>query len=475
MKRTCWSGYLTMNAYYVGLTFMWNSLHQFVLLLIIPLMVGQARQGSANGILHTFGLIVAMIVMPVAGALSDHLISRWGRRRPFMVAGTALDMFFLAGIALAFAQPLRTSGLAMPGWFPFSSNPDFWLLLFMYLGLQFSSNVANGPLQGLIPDLVPEEHRGVPSGVKAAIETVMVVVAALVAGILLGRPEWSVVAGAQVVVGIIAMVLVVTLVINVVGIREQPLSREQAPSRTVRQAVSRSFAISRTRDPDYIWLLISRLFFLAGVGVISNFGLFYFRDVLLAGFPDAGHLAPQVMGGLMLLSGAMIVLITIPAGALSDRWGRKPFSALAGIAGFIGAGLLLFVHHRPVFILDASTIAELLLAGLLLGVGTGLFNSTAWAWATDLVPEREAARYLGISNLATGGSQILANLGGFALDFFNAQSRNGGYSALFLMGAMYFVLGVVVLPKIRETRGRKIGTWTLAEPTRADVNAEHAD
>ncbi len=463
MSRTCWSDYLTMNAYYVGLAFLWNSLHQFVLLLVIPLMVGQARQGSANGILHTFGLVVAMIVMPVAGALSDRLTSRWGRRRPFMVAGTALDMFFLAGMALAFGQPLRTSGLGMPGWFPFSSNPDFWLLLLMYLGLQFSSNVANGPLQGLIPDLVPDEHRGVPSGVKAAIETLMVVVAALVAGTLLGRPGWSVVSGAQVVVGVVAVVLVVTLVINVVGIREQPLSREQAPSRTVRRAIAGSFTINRTRDPDYIWLLVSRLFFLAGVGVISNFGLYYFRDVLLAGFPDAAHLAPQVMGGLMLLSGVVIVLMTVPAGALSDRWGRKPFSALAGIAGFFGAGLLLVVHRRPVLLLDAATIGELLLAGLLLGVGTGLFNSTAWAWATDLVPEREAARYLGISNLATGGSQILANLGGFALDFFNGQSHNAGYSALFFMGAVYFLLGVAMLPKIRDTRGRVIRTRIPAE------------
>ncbi len=466
MKRTCWSSYLTMNAYYVGLSFLWNSLHQFVLLLIIPLMVGQARQGSANSILHTFGLVVAIIVMPAAGALSDRLTSRWGRRRPFMIAGTALDLLFLAGIALAFSQPLSGSGLRMPGWVPFSGNPDFWVLLLMYLGLQFSSNVANGPLQGLIPDLVPEEHRGVPAGIKAAIETVMVVVAAIVSGALLGRQGWSLVTGAQTIVGISAAVLLVTLAINVFGIREKPISRAEVPSRSVRQAIQRSFQISRERDPDYIWLLVSRLFFLAGVGVISNFGLFYFRDVLLAGYPDAEHLAPQVMGGLMLLSGMVIILITIPAGALSDRWGRKPFSALAGVAGVMGAALLLFVNSRPGFVLSAHTIIELLLAGLLLGIGTGLFNSTAWAWATDLVPEREAARYLGISNWATGGSQILANLGGFALDLFNARAHNSGFSALFLMGVIYFLLAIIVLPKVRETRGASF--WTR-------IRADHAD
>jgi len=33
--------------------------------------------------------------------------------------------------------------------------------------IQFSANVSHGPLQGLIPDLVPEENRGRASAVKA--------------------------------------------------------------------------------------------------------------------------------------------------------------------------------------------------------------------------------------------------------------------------------------------------------------------
>ncbi len=456
MKRPTWLEYLTMNAYYVGLGYLWNSLHLFVLLVMLPVMIGAARQGSALGILRTVGLVIAIVVMPAAGALSDRLTSRWGRRRPFMIAGTALDLVFLAGIAWSFGQPLTAAGIAMPSWFPLTTNADFWLLLFLaYLGLQFASNIANGPIQGLIPDLVPEEHRGVASGIKAFIEIAILVIAAIITGQLLGRPDWSIVFASQVVIGVTALFLIVTLAINVFGIHERPISAAEVPSRTVGEAVRRSFAISRARDPDYLWLLVSRLFILSGIGIVSDFATFYFKDVVLAGQANAEHLAPQLQADLLTIAGIMIVLVTIPAGILSDRWGRKPFSAIGGLVGILGAVFLLFARYRPLFAIGPLVVTDLLLDGILIGIGIGLFNSTNWAWATDLVPAREAARYLGISNLATGGSQILAVIGGFVLDLANAQTPGAGYNVLFSIGAIYFALGVIVLPKIRETRGQK--------------------
>ncbi len=457
MRHPTWLEYLTMNTYYVGLGYMWNSLHQFVLLAMLPIMVGTTRQGSAFGLMNLLGLAIAIVVMPAAGALSDRLTSRWGRRRPFMVAGTALDLLCLAGIAWAFAQPLSASGLAMPAWFPLTTSADFWVLFLAYLGLQFASNIANGPIQGLIPDLVPEERRGVASGIRSVIDIAMFVVAALITGQLLGREDWSIPFAAQVVVGVIVLLLVVTLAINVFGIRERAITRDEVPSRSVGEAIRRTFAISRERDPDYVWLLVSRLFILAGVGVVSSFVQPYFKDVVLVGQPNAEHLAPQLVSELLTIVGVMIILITIPAGILSDRWGRKPFSAIGGGIGVIGAVLLLFARNQTVFTIGAFPVSDILLDGALIGLGMALFNSTAWAWATDLVPEREAARYLGISNLATGGSQILARtVGGLALDVGNAQIAGAGYSVIFILGAIYFALGVVVLPKIRETRGTPI-------------------
>jgi len=48
-----------------------------------------ARKNSYLGVLTFFGLIMALVIQPISGALSDRWSSRWGRRRPLIVIGTA--------------------------------------------------------------------------------------------------------------------------------------------------------------------------------------------------------------------------------------------------------------------------------------------------------------------------------------------------------------------------------------------------
>ena len=78
----------------------------------------------AIGIVGLIGAIVAFIVQPIAAALSDYTNSRLGRRRPWILVGTALDVVFL--VALANAQTYLA----------------FAVLITL---LQFSSNLAQGP------------------------------------------------------------------------------------------------------------------------------------------------------------------------------------------------------------------------------------------------------------------------------------------------------------------------------------------
>jgi Na+/melibiose symporter-like transporter len=334
------------------------------------------------------GLIIAIVVMPAAGALSDRSTSRFGRRRPFMMAGTLLDIVFLAGIAISFGQPLTANNIALPDWFPLTTSADFWFLFLAYLGLQFSSNVANGPIQGLIPDLVAEEHRGVVSGIKAVIEIAILVITAIIVGQLLGRQDWDISFASQVVIVTIIIGLIATLAINVFGIRERQLPASEVPSRTVSDALKRSFEISRERDPDYIWLLVSRLFILGGIGVVSNFAEPYFKDVVLAGSANAEHLAPQLVANLLTVIGVIIIVVTVPAGILSDRIGRKPFSIVGGAIGLIGMILIMFARNRTFVVIGPLAVTDLFLAAVVIGLGTAFFNSTNWAWATDLVPEK---------------------------------------------------------------------------------------
>src|SRR5919107_97179 len=45
--------------------------------------------------------IISILVQPTIGSISDYTVSRWGRRKPYIVIGSLLDLVFLAGIALS--------------------------------------------------------------------------------------------------------------------------------------------------------------------------------------------------------------------------------------------------------------------------------------------------------------------------------------------------------------------------------------
>ena len=80
------------------------------------------------------GLVIAMVVQPLSGTLSDGWVSRFGRRRPLIVLGTLFDFAFLAFI----------------GW----AGGLIWLFI-GYVGLQFSSNVAHGPALDALNNAYP--------------------------------------------------------------------------------------------------------------------------------------------------------------------------------------------------------------------------------------------------------------------------------------------------------------------------------
>jgi hypothetical protein len=67
-----------------------------------------------------------------------------------------------------------------------------------------------------------------------------------------------------------------------------------------------------------------------------------------------------------------------------------------------------------------------------------------------LVPKGEEARYLGLTNLATAGGAALARLIGLAIDPLNAYSPGLGYKVMLGACFIYFVVGSLLLMKIKE-------------------------
>ncbi len=419
MARRRWSEMISLNVYWFAISYLWNSLGPLVLPLLVAGLVPEGVKGSALGLLTAVGMVVAIVVQPLAGAISDRSASRWGRRRPFMVGGTLVDMVFLVAIALA---------------------PRYWFLLVAYFGLQVASNVAHGPYQGLIPDRVPPERWGQASGIKQLAEILGIIVTSLATGWLLSR--------GQVLLAILAIMamLLVTLTITVLGVKEEPLPKAEAQAGPAAgswlaqawRTLLETFRIDQRRYSGFVWVLVSRLFIVVAMNLVRNYILYYIQHLLHMTAVQAADAA----GTLMAILAVAIAIIVYPAGALSDRLGRKPLVVASGLVGAAGSLLLLL----------ARSYTHLLLFGGVLGLSIGIFLSVNWALLTDLVPQEESGRYLGISNLATAGAGAVAGIGGAVMDVFNAQAPGRGYLALYVLAAACYLVGTGLLAEVREAR-----------------------
>lgn len=397
---------LTLNAGWVGLSFMWNALHPIVLPALLLNYVPDARKNTYLGLLTFAGLILAMILQPLAGAVTDNWTSRFGRRRPLMTIGILLDFGFLAVLAWS-------SGLVG--------------VIVGYIGLQISSNLAQGPLQALLRDRVPEPQLGTASAIKIGMDVSSLIAASLLAGRLLGSQSPD----PALIMLVILVLLGITSAITILGTHEEPSLALAGPRWS---GITSQFSIDLQAHSDYAWLIGQRLLFLLGIYGVQAFAEYYLLDVLHV--PD-----PAAQTGKLLAAIATGVLILVLLGGwLTDRFGAKRILYFA--AAISAAGLLLF--------LLATDAGNLPISGSILGAGIGLFLTANWALANRLAPAAEAGKFLGLTNLATAGASALIRLQGPLVDVLNSARPDAwlGYRGLFAFCGLSILMSAVFLRKI---------------------------
>ena len=278
--------YLKITIYGFALTALWSSLHSIVLPLRLLDMVAESEKNTRLGLLTFAGLLLAMIVQPIAGAISDRSGFRWGRRRPYLVIGSLVGILLLPGIGL------------------FQS---YLALFLIYCLMQMSSNTAQGPYQAFIPDLVPPARRGLASGVKSLLEIVGGIALVRLIGLFMGNyapgenAVWLWLA-----LGILAAVLFGAMLATIIMVKEAPGTRKEGTF-SIWTTLTQSFRIDASKGRNFIVFLISRLLVYMALTTIQTFALFYLRDVV-------GLVNPATAtADLLIAAGVGMLLAVYPA------------------------------------------------------------------------------------------------------------------------------------------------------------------
>ena len=374
----------------------------------IPAMVEGAWQGPAIAFQSIVTMIMASLVQPTVGMLSDYTISRWGRRKPYIAIGATLDVLFLIGIGTA--------------------NSYLMIVVFL-IAVQFSSNFAQGPFQGYIPDLVPQAQVGTASALVGLMQTLGFVLGTLIITFAVVNGEYLI---PLLVLGLIELA---TAIGTIVFVREGRGARDRKGRSW--SAIARSaWATDILQEKSFVNLVLSRLLFLAGTNMLLGFYLIFMSQTL--GIPRAEQgLWINVTGGAMAV---MTMLATIPSARISDRIGRKPVIYAACAVGGVALAVLGLAPTIEVFVVGA----------VLMGIATGTFLAVDWALMTDIIPKAASGRYMGISNIAVASAGPLASvIGGVMLFVVGGEARlPEGPRSAYLVTIAVFVLSAFFLRRV---------------------------
>ena len=482
-----WYELLGLNGYQLGLSMASNVISPLLLPALVLLFMPPEKKNTYTALVYVAGLAVAMFVQPVMGMWSDRCTSKLGRRRPFILWGALLNIVCLlvVGGSLFFQEsPLNAFFQSS-----FGVTASLAVLLLGIILLQFTSNISQAGQQGLIPDVVQEYQRGRASGIKSLMEMIPAALVLAISPLLDKKQFWLV-------IFILMAFYLATMLWTVFSTKEIPLTEK--PPRPAGRPVLRMLLLTvifvgvtqlalwlvkgsaswlpedttalwlrvavvglvgligmagsifigvyfgaqvgigaeARNQKSFIWWVVTRLMFLAAIGSTRNFAMYFVKDVLKV--PNPATITTYLTAVIFIF----LLITSILGGYLSDKMGRKKLLAAAGVLAFIGTALLIF----------SRTIPMVMVAGAFLGLGTGTFMSANWALGTDLVPAKDAGRYLGISNLAGAGAGIVgSSIGGPMADYFNAIQPGLGYPVIFALYGGLFLISVLLLPKITKT------------------------
>lgn len=375
----------------------------------------------AFGVVSAIAGLCALVAFPLTGALSDRTTSRFGRRKPWIVAGTLV--FAISLIVLGLQSNLVLIGV-------------FWATTLIGFCMLTAAITAT------ISDQVPVNQRGFVSGWVSAPQAV----GTLAGLVLVTTLALSTIVGYV----LIAIVLVVVVIPFVIVLKDAPLVKEQRPVFSA-SALLGSFWVNPRRYPDFGWTLLSRILVNLGNALGTTLLLYFLAFDLRS---------TDVVNDLLIVTVVYMVFFILSAlivGKLSDRIGqRKIFVYIASYLQGIAALLLALVPQFSVT----------LIAGGILGLGYGAFMAVDQALATQVLPDAHShGKDLGIMNIATAVPQAVAPLLGAVLVVVfaglaagNDTSSSGfagagaGFAALFIAAAVTAVLGGLALIPIRSVK-----------------------
>jgi MFS family permease len=390
---------VSRNVAVLGLVSLLTDVSSEMTLTLLPLMLANVLgvRTAVIGLIEGGAETVASLSKIWAGWLSDRL----RRRKPLTIAGYALS---------ALAKPV----LAVAG--------SWGLVAAVRTVDRLGKGIRTAPRDALVADSAASSRRGLNFGLQRALDTAGAVVGLGLAAVIVHASQRGALLLTRETFRTLVLVAVVPAMLAVavlwLGVREAPgPDRVAAVARTGRMRLGRPFA----------------LFVVAAV----LFALGNSSDAFLVLRAQNAGLSVLAILGALVVFNLVYAMVSTPAGALSDRLGRRGLLLLAwSLYALVYLGFAVATTRWQVWTLYA-----------LYGVHYGISEGVARAQVADLVEPELRGTAFGIHAAAVGVTALPASLLAGVLWQGVGSWTGFGPAAPFVFGATMALLAAGVLAR----------------------------
>ena len=410
---------ITRNVVMLGLVSLLTDVSSELLIYVVPLFLANvlAATPTVIGLVEGLAESVAAFVKLGSGALSD----RVGRRTVLIGAGYGASVAAKALYVVATTWPV---------------------VLIARVGDRIGKGIRTAPRDALIADSIEPEARGRAFGLHRAMDTTGAVIGVALAAVIVGVTQgdaitleaetFRLLAFAALVPGVLALVVIA------LGVRDVPRRASSAQPVAFSAPAAPAPAGRRAAFPAAFWIFVAA----SGLFTLGNSS-----DAFVALRSQALGVSVRDLLLIVIAFNVVDAVVAWPAGALSDRIGRRRLLAIGwGLYALTYAGLAL-----------AGGSAAVLPLWLLYGAYYGVNEAVGRALVADLARPDLRATAFGIVNAVTGLAILPASIvAGLLWD-------GVGQAAPFWFGAACAAGGLVMLAFVRPARpDGTAGTGTCA-------------
>lgn len=379
----------------------------------MPLILGEFIESRAiRGAIMGLDNLLAVLLIPIIGAWSDSVDTKFGNRLPFLMVGMPVAALFFMLI-------------------PYGALVSIWLLLIVDIIFLLAMTVFRAPVIALMPDHTPPEKRSTANGMINFMGGIGAIIALFGLSTLYGieRSYPFIVAGLLLILAFLVLFFTID--------RNPPYSSTSTDEET--QAIKSFLPIlKKLADPHFkkqrLILVAIFLYFIGYSGVEAQFTVYAVEYL---------HIDESAAGFTLGFFSLAFVLFAIPAGVLGSKWGKAPMMVIGLISLPI---IFLVIPFLPLVNRTFLQMNDLLLLQIVLALGGfawAFINVQAYPLVADLGGTKKIGFFTGLYYLFTMASSIIApGLLGLLMDIFAPPALFFGASACFFAAFFLFRKGV---------------------------------